>query len=158
MFKIFFGDIKDGRLARLPYLGYVVLLTLIALAVVFGIIFLVGGIERAMGGDIQQTQAMIMQKFGMIGVLGGAVFMSILSFANLNLAAKRLRDMGLPGWWTVLGIVVLAAVVGFLFPGQMIEQPGGQMVMQPSVVSSALQLVILLALLLVPSDAFRRSN
>lgn len=157
MFRTLFGDLTSGRLARLPYLGYLALLMLIGFGVLFGMIMLVSGIERAMGGDLQQTQAMLMEKFGVIGMIATVLFLLALSFANLNLAAKRIRDMGLPGWWTVLGIVVLTMAVGFLFPGQMVEQPGGQMVMQPSLVSNAVQLVILAALLLIPSDTFRRN-
>ena len=56
MLKVLFGDVKGGRLARLPYLGYLVLLAVIGMAIVFGGIVIVGGIERMMGGDIQQTR------------------------------------------------------------------------------------------------------
>jgi len=153
MLKVLFGDVKGGRLARLPYLGYIVLLVVISMAFVFGLIAIVGGIERMMGGDIQQTQAMLMQKFGIPGMILTMTVALLLGFANLNIAAKRFRDMGLPGWWTILGLVVVSLAVAFIFPGETIVQ-NGQTIMQASLPSSILQLVIFAVLLLVPGNAF----
>ena len=153
MLKVLFGDVKGGRLARLPYLGYLVLLAVIGMAIVFGGIVIVGGIERMMGGDIQQTQEMLIQNFGIPGLVLIVAVALLLGFANLNIAAKRIRDMGLPGWWTMLGIVIVSMVVAVIFPGETIVQ-NGQTTLQASLPSSILDLVVFAFLLLVPGNMF----
>ncbi len=153
MLKVLFGDVKGGRLARLPYLGYIVLLVVISMAIVFGAIVAVGGFERMMDGDIQQTQAMLMQNYGILGMILTMVVGLLLGFANINIAAKRIRDMGLPGWWTVLGIFVIFIVVGLISPGEIIVQ-NGQTIMQTSMPSNILQVVTFIILLLVPGNTF----
>ena len=153
MFTVLFGDVKGGRLARLPYLGYLVLLMAIGMGIMFGGIVIVGGIERMMGGDIQQTQEMLLQNFGVPGLILIVVVALLLGFANLNIAAKRIRDMGLPGWWTMLGVVIVSMAVALVFPGETIVQDG-QTLMQSSLPSSVLDLVVFAALLLVPGNMF----
>jgi len=65
----------------------------------------------------------------------------LFAFAGANIMAKRIRDIGLPGWWSVLAIVVLTGVVSVVISAQ---------------VGNGLYLPISLALLLIPTDAFAK--
>lgn len=74
-------------------------------------------------------------------VLGVLIVIGLAAvFAQLNLIAKRTRDMGLPGW--------LCAAVFFVLTGgahQGIAEAGG----------SGIGLILIILMLLVPTDAFR---
>ncbi|MCG6898017.1 MAG: DUF805 domain-containing protein [Thiocapsa sp.] len=141
MIKTFFGDIADGRLARLPYLGHWVLLSLAVLVLLFGIGAAIGVGEQLIGGDLQQAQAKLREWFTLpFFVLLGLV-VAVVFFAGANLTAKRIRDIGLPGWWSVLAIALLVGIV----TGTVSEQVG-----------SSVQLAIWLALVLVPSNVFAK--
>jgi uncharacterized membrane protein YhaH (DUF805 family) len=141
MIKTFFGDIADGRLARLPYLGHWVLLSLAVLVLLFGIGAAIGVGEQLIGGDLQQAQAKLREWFTLpFFVLFGLV-VAVVFFAGANLTAKRIRDIGLPGWWSVLAIALLVGIV----TGTVSEQVG-----------SSVQLAIWLALVLVPSNVFAK--
>jgi len=141
MIETFFGDIADGRLARLPYLGHWVLLSLAVLVLLFGIGAAIGVGEQLIGGDLQQAQAKLREWFTLpFFVLFGLV-VAVVFFAGANLTAKRIRDIGLPGWWSVLAIALLVGIV----TGTVSEQVG-----------SSVQLAIWLALVLVPSNVFAK--
>jgi len=141
MIETFFGDIADGRLARLPYLGHWVLLSLAVLVLLFGIGAAIGVGEQLIGGDLQQAQAKLREWFTLpFFVLLGLV-VAVVFFAGANLTAKRIRDIGLPGWWSVLAIALLVGIV----TGTVSEQVG-----------SSVQLAIWLALVLVPSNVFAK--
>lgn len=141
MFKVLLGDIRNGRLARLPYLGYSLLL--VALAVIFGlaIVLAIGAGEHILGGDLEQTQARLREWFTvpLIVVVGLAGL--LLTFAAANTTAKRIRDAGLPGWWLVLAIMVVTGVVS----GATSPEAG-----------SGLHSLIWIVLLLIPTNAFAR--
>ncbi len=151
MWKIFFGRVKTGRLARVPYLGYSILLNLVLFAIMLGGIMLLGGAER-MSGDPAAMRAWLAEHLGIGGVLVIMLVFFAFLFASLNMTAKRLRDMGLPGWLGVLAIFVVSLVVSMLFGGGAPPRPGEVATMDP--VAMGVQFVILLFLLLVPSDAF----
>ncbi|HEC05268.1 MAG TPA: DUF805 domain-containing protein [Thiolapillus brandeum] len=153
MFKALFGDVSNGRLARLPYLGYALLITVIMFGVMFGVVALMSMTEQIMNGNLQQIQVTLTEKLGLPFMLFMVVFMLALAFASMNIAAKRIRDMGLWGWTTLLILAVIGGVVGTLFPGEMTMIDGvGQMT--PSMASSALQTIVFLCLLLIPSNSF----
>ncbi len=141
MIKTFFGDIADGRLARLPYLGHWVLLALAVLVLLFGIGTAIGVGEQLVGGDLQQAQAKLREWFTVPFVVLFGLAVAVLAFAGANLAAKRIRDVGLPGWWSVLAIALLVGLVS----GAVSEQAG-----------SGIQLAIWLALVLVPTNALAK--
>jgi uncharacterized membrane protein YhaH (DUF805 family) len=69
------------------------------------------------------------------------VVAAVLFFAGANLTAKRIRDIGLPGWWSVLAIALLVGLVS----GAVSEQAG-----------SVIQLAIWLALVLVPTNVLAK--
>ena len=116
MLKIYFGEWGSGKLQRLPYLGYHILLMVIIFAIIFGGIFAVGASETMMGGNIVDTQAMLMDKFGILAIIGIVALMFIAMIGQVNILAKRIRDMGLPVLWTILGIILLSMILNILFP------------------------------------------
>ena len=113
MFSVLLGNVRHGRLARLPYLGYSLLI--LALMLGFGIALAVaaGVGEQLIGGDLQQAQDKLREWFAMPVILLTVLVMSLLLFMSANIMAKRLRDIGLPGWLMVAAVVVLTAMVTY---------------------------------------------
>lgn len=139
MLNIFFGDITGGRLKRLPYLGYSLLVFLLLIGFVFAVILAIGIGEHLIGGDLQQAQAKLREWFTLPFLIIFGLVMVLVLFVSANLKAKRLRDIGLPGWWSVLVIVVLTGVVSAAVSNQS---------------SNGLYWLIWLALVLIPSNTF----
>ncbi len=141
MLKKLFGEITNGRLTRLPYLGYSLLLAalFLGLGIVVGLMIGVG--EQLIGGDLQQAQATLAEWLTLPFMLVFGLVVVLIAFAGANIMAKRIRDIGLPGWWSVLAIVVLTGVVSVVTSAQ---------------VGNGLSLAITLALLLIPTDAFAK--
>lgn len=139
MWKVLFGDITSGRLARLPFLGYWILLAVIFVVIAVGIGAAIGVAEQMVGGDIPSAQAKLRETLGVPSLLLISVIAALLLFVDANLKAKRIRDIGLPGWWTLLGVVVLGVVISLA-----VSQQAAQ----------GFSSLILLALLLIPGNAF----
>jgi len=66
---------------------------------------------------------------------------TVAAFAGANLTAKRIQDIGLPGWRTVLAIALLVGLISAAVSQQ---------------VGNSLQFLIWLALVLVPTNAFAK--
>lgn len=143
MLRKLFADVAAGRLTRLQYLGC---------WAVLGVAFIAGGIalgagigvaERLIGGDLAEAQQALKSRLGgpLLVVLGLALAAAL--FAHLNIAAKRMRDIGLPGWLAVLAVAVLSGVVS----GGVGAEAG-----------SLWGAVVMLVLLLVPSGAIGASR
>jgi len=141
MLNVLFGEIATGRLKRLPYLGWYALLALLVLLAGFGIGASFGLAERSAGGNIADAQALIADKFGILGIVLIVAVFAVLLFAQLNIAAKRIRDIGLPGWLVLLGLLVVAGLIG-----QFVSQQ----------IAAVIELLFVVALLLLPSDALRK--
>lgn len=136
MFATLFGDVRDGEIPRLPYLGYSLLLTFgSAGAIVLLVVALAGA------GGLAQAESSTALLAGLgLPVLAAVIVVAFLAaFASLNLTAKRTRDLGLPGWTTVLLFVLGTAVLGAAVSES---------------VASGLHVLAWLALLLLPSHAF----
>ena len=138
MFKTLFGDLSTGRLQRLPYLGWYAALAVLVLVIGFGIGASIGLAERVVGGEVADAQMAITEHLGIPGVVVIIAIFSVLLFAHLNIAAKRIRDMGLPGWLVLLGVIIVSGLIGTL---------AGQQI------GALFNLIGLLALLLIPSNA-----
>ena len=118
LFKAFCGDLKTGRMARRQYLGYSLLLGVLILGTGIAIGISIGVGEQIIGGNLQQAQDQLRAWmtlpffiiFGMVSVL--------FLFGGINIMAKRIRDIGLPGWWTTLIIIVVEIGASFIFSGQ----------------------------------------
>ena len=114
MINALFGEVKTGRLMRLQYLGYSVLLSLLMFGFGLAVVMIIGVGEHIAGGDLQQVQDQIREQLTLPAMLVMAVVMPLFLFIGLNIMAKRIRDIGLPGWWTVLAIFIVSGVVSYL--------------------------------------------
>lgn len=143
IFKVFWGDIKGGGLGRLPYLGYSLLLTMAMFGFVLAVIFAIGAGEHLIGGDLQQAQDKLREWFTLpfFVVFGGFLVFSL--FGGLNIMAKRIRDIGLSGWWAVLAITVLEGILAFFVSQQ---------------TSSGLHMLTWVMLMLIPTNFFTRQK
>jgi len=108
-----FGDITLGRLTRLPFLGYSLLLNLIWVLTLLGIVLAIGAAESFIGGDLQQAQQMLTEQLSLPFFIIFIPFSLLLVFAGFNITAKRIRDIGLPGWKSLIIFIILAAIVSF---------------------------------------------
>lgn len=139
MLNIFFGEVKTGRLQRLAFLGYSLLLQVIVFGFVIAIIVAIGAGEHLIGGDLQQAQQMLSDWFSIPFILIFGIFMALIGFTGVNLTAKRIRDIGLPGWWTVLAVLILEFAATIIISQE---------------ISSGLHILLTVALLLIPTDTF----
>jgi len=171
MLKIYFGEWGYGKLQRLPYLGYHILLMILVVAVIFAGIFAVGATENLMGGDLEATQKLLADKFGIIAVIFIAALMFIAMLGQVNILGKRIRDMGLPVVWTILGIIVLSMVLNLLFPPQEVSMSAlavqsddvaaatvSTTVTTTNMVTQIFNSLIFLCLVLIPSNTFGSKN
>jgi len=143
MIKALFGEVKTGRLMRLQYLGYSLLLSLLMFGFGMAVVLAVGAGEHIIGGDLQQAQAQLQEQFTLPAMLVFAVVMPLFVFMGGNIMAKRIRDIGLPGWWMVLAIFVVSGVVSYMISDE---------------VSSGLNTLIWVVLLLIPSNALTKGE
>jgi len=136
MITALMGDIQRGKLHRLAYLGYTVLLTV--LLIVFGMAaaFFIGVGEHLLGGDLQQALETLRQWLSIPFMLVFTIVMTLFIYAKLNITAKRIRDMGLPGWRMVLAILIVDLLLGVIVSRE---------------AASSFMFAILLLLLFVPT-------
>ncbi|WP_294955154.1 DUF805 domain-containing protein [Sulfurovum sp.] len=169
MWNVYFGEWSKGRLKRLPYLGYYVLLIVLVIAAAFGMIFAAGSLEAVMNGTILENQAALLEHFGIATLIGVVTFMVVVIVAQVNILAKRIRDMGLPAFWTIVGLIAVSVLLNILFPVQHTEissavlhtAAGTSTAFQAhsstgSKVVQLFDLVVFLCLVFIPSDAFRK--
>jgi uncharacterized membrane protein YhaH (DUF805 family) len=149
MLSTYFGDVTSGRLLRLPFIGYLILLQVVMFALVMGGAASLGIAENLVGGNLQDAQAMLGEKFGIPAMIVIAIVMALYLFADLNLKAKRIRDMGLPGWWTLLAVIVISIVVTIVINIAFGSDPETS-----NRISSIFTAIAFLALLFIPSDTF----
>ena len=143
MFKTLWGEVKNGRLQRLPYLGYFVLLNVLLGVLVFGVLMSLDVEEGMLNGDLEKVQAGFAEHLSMPVVLLGAVVLLLVLFASLNIMAKRLRDTGLPGWWSTLGVVAIGAMLSQIVSEQ---------------VGSGFHSLVMIALFLIPTASFNKQQ
>jgi uncharacterized membrane protein YhaH (DUF805 family) len=167
MLKTYFGEWGSGKLQRLPYLGYHILLMVLVVAVIFAGIFAVGATENLMGGDLEATQKLLADKFGIIAIIFIAALMFIAMLGQINILGKRIRDMGLPVLWTILGIIVLSLVLNLLFPPQEVTMnalavqsdnvkavTANATVTTTNMIVQIFDLLVFLCLVLIPGNTF----
>jgi len=167
MLKIYFGEWGSGKLQRLPYLGYYILLMVLVMLIIFGGIFAVGAGENIMGGNIAATEELLMDKFGVVALFGIVVIMFIAMLGQVNILGKRIRDMGLPVLWTILGIIVLSMILNVVFPPQEVAISAAAVQTadssatavaasstSTSMVVQAFDMIVFLCLVLIPSNTF----
>lgn len=143
MLNVYFGEFTTGRLKRLQFLGYALLLAALMLGFVFAVVLAIGAGEHVMGGDLQQAQDKLRDMFGIPATIVVVLFGLAVFIAKLNIMAKRIRDMGLSGWWIVLALLLVSGGVS----AGASEQTG-----------SAVYGVFTILLLLIPSDTFGKKS
>ncbi len=171
MLKIFYGEWGTGKLQRLPYFGYHLLLIVFIIAIIMGTIFTVGAAENFMGGNLAETQTMLMNKFGFVAIAGIMVLIFATMIAQINILGKRIRDIGLPVLWTILGIIIISMVLNITFPPEEIAISAAAVqsadgsatavaasTTTASVVVQIFDMLIFLCLLFIPSNAFGSKN
>ena len=139
MWNVYFGEFGTGRLKRLQYLGYMLLLAALMLGFMFALVFAIGAGEQLVGGDLQQAQDKLLGWFGVPATILVALLGLAVLVAKLNIMAKRIRDMGLAGWWLALALLLAA---------------GGASVSTSHETGSAAFGIFTILLLLIPSDTF----
>lgn len=112
MLHIYFGGLRDERLGRLGYFAYWLLLAIFLITGGLLIGFGVGMADSLSGNGVPDTEPGPREPFGVPFVFAiWAVGLTAL-FAELNISAKRVRHIGLPGWPVTLAIyavILLAA-------------------------------------------------
>lgn len=138
-----FKEVKTGQLRRMAFFGYGALLMLIPLVLMLIVVSIIGAGEQLAGGDLAQAQDKLGAWFGGPVAIIVISLMIVVFFAQLNIMAKRLRHMGLPGWWWVLGIIVINLVVTAIAGEQ---------------VGNLIGLIVALSLLFIPGGSFGQSR
>lgn len=143
MFNDYFGSVSDGRLGTRRFI--MLWLVLIAGFVILGLLIgaSIGVAERLIGGDVEAVRKTLSQNFGLPVIIALAVIFVAFAFANLNILAKRARDVGLPGWITAIVIAGLS---------------GGVSQATGSGAVAGLGLLLTLILAFIPSNQFRRND
>ena len=139
MLKIYFGEFSDGRLLRLPYLGYIILLIVLWFGFIVATVVAIGAAEHLMGGNLVEAQAIVMNSLGIPYLIVLGLVLLALFVASFNMMAKRARDMGLPGWVSVVGVMIVIWLVSFLVSDE---------------AGSGVSTIVSFALLLIPSNTF----
>ena len=143
MFSVLLGNVRQGRLSRLPYLGYSVLIMVLMLGFGVAIGVAAGVGEQLVGGDLQQAQDKLLEWFAVPAMLVTALVMCVLLFMTANIMAKRVRDIGLPGWWAVLAVIVVTGAVSYWISDE---------------AANGLHTLVWVVLLLVPGKAVTAVN
>ncbi len=171
MLKTYYGEWGTGKLQRLPYLGYHLLLMVLIMVIIIGTIFAVGAAENFIGGNLAETQTMLMDKFGFVAIAGIMVLIFAAMLGQINILGKRIRDMGLPVLWTILGIIVISLVLNIAFPPEEIaisaasvqSADGSATAVAASTTTASMvvqifDMLVFLCLVFIPSNAFGSKN
>ena len=114
MLRIYFGGLTGDSLGRVGYFAFWLLLAVFFITGGLLLGFSIGVADYLGGSDVQETQSRLRDDFGVpLLVAVWAAGLTFL-FAELNLSAKRIRHIGLPGWPVTLGvaaIIILAALL-----------------------------------------------
>ena len=92
-----------GRIGRAAFAGG----TLLAYALVIGVIFLAAYLSGAMETPRQRPPESLVQLMPFLVLL--------LAWAQLALAAKRYHDLGKSGWFSLLLVIPLVGLIVFIY-------------------------------------------
>jgi len=141
MINTLLKEIKTGRLLRLQYLGYSLFISLLVVVFVAAVVFAIGAGEHILGGNLQDAQNQLREWFTLPFMIVFGIFMASILFIGFNLMAKRIRDIGLPGWWSILVIMIISGVLSYAVSQQ---------------ASSGFHTLIWILLVLVPTNALAK--
>jgi uncharacterized membrane protein YhaH (DUF805 family) len=171
MLKTYYGEWGTGKLKRLPYLGYHLLLMVLIMVIIIGTIFAVGAAENFIDGNLAETQKMLMDKFGFVAIAGIMVLIFSAMLGQINIFGKRIRDMGLPVFWTILGIIAISMLLNVIFPPQEVSMAAASVqtadgsatavaasTTTASMVVQLFDMIVFLCLVFIPSNTFGSNN
>ena len=171
MLKTYFGEWSTGKLQRLPYLGYHLLLMVLIIAIIMGTIFTIGAAENFIGGNLAETQKMLMDKFGFVAIAGIVTLIFIVMLGQLNILGKRIRDMGLPVLMTILGIMLISLILNIALPPQEVAMSAAAIqtaddsaatvataTTSTNVIIQIFDMIVFLCLVFIPSNTFGSKN
>jgi uncharacterized membrane protein YhaH (DUF805 family) len=72
---------------------------------------MIAGAETAMGGDLQEAQAALRKAFSGPLIAALMIFLAAALFVSLNMGAKRMRYIGLPGLLAAGALIAAIALV-----------------------------------------------
>ncbi|SFZ97769.1 hypothetical protein MNB_SV-5-139 [hydrothermal vent metagenome] len=168
MLTTYFKEWGTGKLQRLPYIGYHFLLMALSFAIVLAALFAVGKLENVLGGDMMQTQQMLMDKFGFVSIIAFSIFVFSVMLAQINILGKRIRDIGLPALSTIFAIIALSMILNYIFPPELISVASTSIQTDTATASSIaanvktnpivqiFDAVIFLSLIFLPSNTFSK--
>ena len=119
-----FGAPRQGRMARLAFVIYASAIQLAVLVYVIWVGVAAGLAEQAVDLDLEKAQQQLSDFLSPSLLVFTGVFLTALIYAQFNIVAKRVRDIGLPGWWVILAYVILRvaiSAVGFPWVGLLFE-------------------------------------
>ena len=148
MFRTYFGDLRTGRLTRLPFLGYLLLLSVLFTLFGMGIAFGIGVAEYLIRGDLPAARDYLLEQVGLAAMLSLALFVLAVAIAKWNLITKRIRDMGLPGWWVLLIIVLADAALAWVMSAS------GEPLSRTYPIHAMISGLVTFGLLFIPSGLF----
>lgn len=167
MLKTYFGEWGTGKLQRLPYFGYHILLIVLIIAIILGSIAAIGATENFIGGNLAETQKMLMDKFGFVAIAGIMILIFAAMLGQLNILGKRIRDMGLPVLGTILGIMFISLILNIVLPPQevaisaaAVQTADGSAAAVATTTTSAnifiqiFDMIVFLCLVFIPSNTF----
>jgi hypothetical protein len=91
-------------------------------------------------------------------------------FGQINILGKRIRDMGLPVLWTILGIILISIILNTVFPPEEVTLSASAMnaanasttevtaTSTSSMIVQAFDMLIFLCLILIPSNTFKNKK
>ena len=171
MLKIYFGEWGTGKLQRLPYFGYHILLIVLIMAIILGTVFAVGAAENFMGGNLAETQKMLMDKFGFVAIAGIMFLIFVAMLGQVNILLKRIRDMGLPVLMTIIGIMIISLILNIALPPQevamsaaAVQTANGSAAAVATTVTTAnifvqiFDMIVFLCLVFIPTNTFGSKN
>jgi uncharacterized membrane protein YhaH (DUF805 family) len=137
MIQDIFGNLSYGKTPRLRYALLSLLLAVIVFFFIFASILATGVVEKLASADLQNIQQHLLDHFSRPFLIVLAIVGILYLFGQFNLAAKRCRDIGLPGWLSVLAILIVMGAISYYASSE---------------ISSGVNTLIWLALSLTPSN------
>ena len=150
MFRTYLGGLTSGRLGRLSFLGHWLLLWVLFALYGLGLAFAIGLTEPLVCDGPLAARDYLAAHFGPAVLAAFALFCLCFFFAQFNLIAKRIRDMGLPGWTVLLVLALASGALAYVLP------PGGALARLENQANGGLNGLFVLALLLIPGGLFAR--
>jgi uncharacterized membrane protein YhaH (DUF805 family) len=130
------GDVRKGCLKRGQFVLYIC--ATLALLLMLGL--LLTGLAASLAATLEAIVGKPPKWFFYALILP---FLALVGFVWANLLAKRARDMGLPGWMTVVVLLILGQVSHYALP---------------EFADRTIGLIVLAGLALIPSDTFRLAS